>query len=96
MTPGVVSTITVGATTVISGGNTVSCSRTEVCGAPGDPKALRNTALRITIEHKMILSFMVTPFSNPDGVGVHLSSITSREKECYRLFIPQTSSAIKD
>jgi hypothetical protein len=63
ITPGVVTTITVGGTRVTSGGTIVSCNLTVVCGAPGDPKALRNMALRITNENKIVLSFMVTPFN---------------------------------
>jgi hypothetical protein len=66
ITPGVVTTTTVGGTRVTSGGGTVSCNLTAVCGAPDDPKALKNMALRITIENKMVLSFMVTPFRNRD------------------------------
>jgi hypothetical protein len=69
-----------------------------VCGAPGDPKALKNMALRITIENKIVLSFMVTPFSNRDVQMdfFHLPSITSRNRECYRLLTPQTSLLIMD
>jgi hypothetical protein len=66
ITPGVVTTTTVGGTRVTSGTTTVSCKFTAVCGAPGDPKALRKSALRITIENKIVLSFMVTPFINRD------------------------------
>ena len=57
----------VGATTVIAdvsaGGTTVSCNLT-VCGAAGDPKALKNRAVRITSETKITLSFMETPFKH--------------------------------
>jgi hypothetical protein len=66
ITPGVVCTTTVGGIRVTSGGTIVSCNFTVVCGAPVDPKALRNTALSITIENKIILSFMVTPFNKRD------------------------------
>src|SRR5512134_2756601 len=67
-TTGVPSTITVGGTTVTSGGTTVSCNLT-VCGATGDPKALKNNALRMTIENKTALSFIVTPFEYPEFIG---------------------------
>jgi len=72
ITPGVPSTITVagtitvstgGGTRVPSDGTTVSWNFT-VCGAAGDPKALKNKAVRITIENKIVLSFIGTPFSN--------------------------------
>jgi hypothetical protein len=64
ITPGVTATTTVGGTRVIAGGTTVSWNLTVVCGVSGAPKALKNTALRIKIENRIVLSFMETPFNN--------------------------------
>jgi hypothetical protein len=74
ISPGVVTTTTVGGTRVISGGTTVSCNFTAVWGAPDAPKALRNIALRSRSENKMVLRFMVTPFNNRD-IHTELASI---------------------
>jgi hypothetical protein len=60
-------TTTVGGTTVTSGGTTVSCNLI-VCGAAGNPKALKNNVLRITSENKTALSFTVTPFEYPEFI----------------------------
>jgi hypothetical protein len=84
ITSGVPSTTTtVGGTTVTAGGATVSWSLT-VCGAAGDPKALRNKAIRMTREDKVILSFIVTPFRTYSRAEVLLCFILYNE-QCFEL-----------
>jgi hypothetical protein len=83
-TPGVTGTTSVGATTVMSGGITVSWYFTGEAAA-GEPKALKNTALRIKIEKRAAFNFIGTPFSIMPFPGGNspMPSITSGCWLCY-------------
>jgi len=60
-TTGVPTTTTVGTTTVITGTVAVAWNF-AAGGAAGDPKALKNKAVRIITENNTAFSFIVTPF----------------------------------
>jgi len=87
ITPGVTTTTTVGGTTVIAG--TVAVAWNFITGgAAGDPKALKNRAVRIITENNIDFSFIGTPFGVLEfriEIFSFMFSITRVIMKCYSL-----------